>query len=101
MGDDFYKNLRVVNRYSYHKYSGDFAEKHFYRNYFKSIGLSFRKIRKDKIGRKPDGYIKDCHGNKIAIAEIKLVKYRKEIKCMDKHRYTVMMARRGEPHGFI
>ena len=45
----------LVNRFSWHKNNGDFAEFYFRNNYFKWIGLNFRKIRKDKKGKKPDG----------------------------------------------
>lgn len=69
--------MRVVNRFSWHKNPGDFAEKYLRQKYIKGLGLSFRKIRKDKIGRKPDGYILDSKGKKIALAEIKLVKYQR------------------------
>ena len=67
-------DMGIVDRFSWHKNSGDFAEGYFLREYFKGLGLSFRKIRKDKKGRKPDGYILDSNKNKIAVAEIKLIK---------------------------
>lgn len=63
----------VVNRFSWHKNCGDFAESYFKRNYFKELNLSFRKIRKDKKGKKPDGYILDSNRDKIAVVEIKLI----------------------------
>lgn len=65
--------MRVVGRFSWHDKPGDFAEQYFHNKYFHDIGLSFRKIRKDKVGKKPDGYILD-RGRKIALAEIKLIK---------------------------
>ncbi len=69
--------MRVVNSFSWHKQHGDFAERHLRQNYFKKLCLSFRKIRKDKNGTKPDGYI--LNGDqKIALAEIKLIKYQKQ-----------------------
>ena len=71
------KNMRVVNRFSWHKQHGDFAEKYLRNNYFRDIGLKFRKIRKDKEGKKPDGYILDKNSQKIAIVEIKLIKSQK------------------------
>lgn len=74
--DDF--DIGIVNRFSWHKYHGDFAEIYFRKNYFKGLGLNFRKIRKDKKGVKPDGYILDQDKNKIAIAEIKLIKNQEE-----------------------
>jgi hypothetical protein len=67
-------DIGVVNRFSWHKNHGDFAELYFRKNYFKGLDLSFRKIRKDKRGKKPDGYILDKDKNKIAVAEIKLIK---------------------------
>lgn len=64
--------LRVVNRFSWHGQPGDFAERYLRNVYFPSLGLRFRKIRKDKQGPKPDGYVLQ-NGRKIALIEIKLV----------------------------
>lgn len=70
--DEF--DIGIVNRFSQHKCPGDFAETYFRKNYFKGLDLNFRKIRKDKNGVKPDGYILNNDKNKIAVAEIKLIK---------------------------
>ncbi len=67
--------MRVVNKFSWHESPGDFAERYFLRHYFRNVGLRFRKIRKDKQGKKPDGYIKDASGKRIAVAEVKLITY--------------------------
>lgn len=69
-------NLPIVKRFSGHKNPGDFAERYFRQNYFKGIGLKFRKIRKDKKGKKPDGFVLDKKQNMIALAEIKLIEYK-------------------------
>lgn len=69
--------MRVVNRFSWHKHHGDFAEKYLRYIYFRKLGLSFRKIRKDKNGIKPEGYVLDENGEKIALVEIKLIKSQK------------------------
>ncbi|MBU0577363.1 hypothetical protein KKF73_02270, partial [Patescibacteria group bacterium] len=44
------------------------------KKYFKQLGLSFRKIRKDKKGNIPDGWILNSKNERIALAEIKLIK---------------------------
>lgn len=69
------RHIRVVGRFSWHEQPGDFAERWFLRNYFRGINLSFRKIRKDKNGKKPDGFVLD-QKRKVALAEIKLIKRR-------------------------
>ena len=71
---------KLVNRFSWHKHSGDFAEKHLISKYFKDIGFSFRKIRKDKNGKKPDGYILNSARKKVALAEIKLITSKKRVQ---------------------
>lgn len=70
-----YPSKRMINRFSWHKQHGDFAEQHLLRKYFPLLNLKFRKIRKDKIGKKPDGWIIE-NNKKIALAEIKLIKYK-------------------------
>lgn len=72
-------SIKLVNRFSWHKNHGDFAEKHLRYKYFKNIGFSFRKIRKDKKGKKPEGYVLNTFGKRIAIAEIKLITSQKRI----------------------
>lgn len=71
-------SILLVNRFSWHRESGDFAERHFRQNYFSGIGLSFRKIRKDRKGQKPDGYVLEKSKNRIAVVEIKLIQYNKK-----------------------
>lgn len=71
------RDISIVSRFSWHKGAGDFAEGYFRRTYFKGIGLRFRKIRKDRKGKKPDGYVLDQSKIKIALAEIKLIKFKK------------------------
>jgi len=66
--------MRITKRFSWHPRSGDFAEKYFRKVYLPSLGLNFRKIRKDKKGSKPDGWIL-LGKKKIALAEIKLITY--------------------------
>lgn len=72
-------NIPIVNRFSYHKSPGDFAESYFRRTYFKNIGLGFRKLWRDKEGEKPDGFILNCKRERIAIAEIKLIQYNRRV----------------------
>jgi len=67
-------DIGLTGRFTWHKNAGDFAEKYFRKNYFSKIGLKFRKIRKNKEGKKPDGYILNKNNRKIALAEIKLIK---------------------------
>lgn len=64
------KRIRLLNRFK----NGYFAEEYFRKKYFPGLGLSFRKIRKDKNGLKPDGWILK-NQEKIALAEIKLIKF--------------------------
>lgn len=66
-------DIGLTDRFTWHKNAGDFAEKYFRKNYFSKLGLKFRKIRKDKKGEKPDGYILNKNNQKIALAEIKLI----------------------------
>jgi len=72
--------IKVVNRFSWHKNPGDFAEKHVRSKYFKDIGFGFRKIRKDKKGKKPEGYILGTAGKRIALVEIKLITRQKRAR---------------------
>lgn len=66
--------LRVINRFE----DGDFAEEYFRKRYFSSLGFSFRKIRRDKSGLKPDGWVLKNH-KKVALAEIKLIRFQTHI----------------------
>jgi hypothetical protein len=66
--------MRITKRFSWHEHGGDFAENFLRKNFFSSLGLRFRKIRRDKLGKKPDGWI--LRGKqKIALSEIKLIQY--------------------------
>ena len=67
------KDIGLTNRFTWHTNAGDFAEKYLRKNYFSKLGLKFRKIREDKEGEKPDGYILNRNNQKIALAEIKLI----------------------------
>lgn len=67
-------DIGLIGRFTEHKNAGDFAEAFLRKYYFPELGLKFRKIRKDKKGKKPDGYILNKNNKKIALAEIKLIK---------------------------
>jgi len=58
---------------------GNLEELNFRKTYFKGLGLKFIKINEDSKGQKPDGYILDSNKNKIAVAEIKLIKKQERI----------------------
>jgi len=80
--------MRITKRLSWHKKSGDFAENFLRKKFFPSLGLKFRKIRKDKKGKIPDGWI--LRGRqKIALAEIKLIKYSPNSDLKSVHRVTI------------
>lgn len=71
--------MRVVSRFKKKKNSGEKAELYLRKKYFPHLDLKFRKIRKDKVGRKPEGWILE-KGQKIALAEIKLIEYQTKSK---------------------
>ena len=71
------KEIKVIDRFSWHKHHGDFAEKYLRLTYLPSLGLGFRKIRKDKKGKKPEGYVLDNKKQRIALIEIKLIRNQK------------------------
>src|SRR3989338_11373249 len=80
--------MRIIKRFSWHKQSGDFAESFLRKNFFSSLGLKFRKIRRDKKGKKPDGWILQDK-QKIALSEIKLIKYSEKSDLTRVHRVTI------------
>lgn len=70
--------MRVVKLFSYQKEAGIRAENYLIEKFFPSLGLVFEKIPKNE-GNTPDGWILD-DGQKIALAEIKLIRHEKETK---------------------
>lgn len=78
----------IVGRYNWPSRSGHYAENFLIKKFFPSLGLRFRKIRKDKRGPVPDGWIlRDKQ--KIALAEIKLIKYSFSNDTQKVHRITI------------
>lgn len=67
------KDIQIVNLFSRYKNKGDVAEKYLRKNYFETLSLYFRKIRKSKEGKKPEGYVLDKNNKKIALVEIKCI----------------------------
>lgn len=80
--------MRITKRFSWHKNSGEFAENFLRKKFFPSLGLRLKKIRKDKKGRIPDGWILQDK-QKIALAEIKLIKYSPTSGLERVHRVTI------------
>lgn len=66
---------RYVNRFSWNT-DPNFAERRFIATFFKQFGFRFRKIRTSNKNKTPDGWILDCDGRKIALAEIKLIRFK-------------------------
>ena len=80
--------MRITKRFSWHKQSGDFAESFLRKSFPSSLGLRFRKIRRDKKGKKPDGWIlRDKQ--KIALSEIKLITYSAKSALKGVHRVSI------------
>ncbi len=90
--------MRITKRFSWHKKSGEYAEDFLRKKFFPSLGLKLRKIRKDKKGTIPDGWILR-EKQKIALAEIKLIKYSPSSDLEHVHRITIDKAIQGAIDG--
>lgn len=64
----------MTKRFSWHSKSGGYAEDYLIKKIFPSLGLEFDKIQENNEEKNPDGWILR-NKQKIALTEIKLIKY--------------------------
>lgn len=86
--------MRATKRFSWHGKSGEYAEGCLIEEFFPSLGLEFQKIQENKERKNPDGWILR-NKKKIALAEIKLIKYSPANGTRGAHRITIHKAIQG------